>query len=68
MTKREQRRILRHMLGLDIQRESFRNYYAANRDYKPHMEKLEAIRLVEMYKCDRYDWYRCTAAGIEAAK
>lgn len=67
--------ILRHALGINNRRmrdpESGRNHYATEPG-DPELVELERLGMVEKYcgpndYCD-YDWYRCTAAGIEEAR
>ncbi len=66
-----QLRTLRHILGIDTPFDRtpkpYRNYAAVDVGNKEFYE-LERLGAVEIYRPRaRYDWYRCTPAGRDAA-
>lgn len=68
----EQLRILRHMLGIDVDDtpnpSEYRDYYCANRD-DPVLCGMAGLGVVERYASDHhYDWYRTTGVGKAVAR
>ena len=67
----DQLRVLRHMLGVDNQRDkkdpvSYRNYYCTSPG-NPLMNGLRHLGFVEMYRKDEnYEWFTATETGIAA--
>ena len=68
----EQLRILRHMLGIDVNDTpnpaEYRDYYCANQGDQ-QMHAMAALGLVRLHSTgDRYEWFTTTELGKAAAR
>lgn len=61
---------LRHMLGINdpwmATPKAYRNYYCANPG-DADLHALMWLGMVELYRTDSYEWFRCTPQGERAA-
>lgn len=68
----EQLRILRHMLGIDVNDtpspQEYRDYYCANPG-DANLHELASVGMVTMYSTHGgYEWFKTTDAGKSAAR